>query len=157
MLKMNVETPVPTLSDKVQDLLDSGRTTEALLMLTRRNDRSPDSINARGVCLMRLGRAEEAALLLRPLVFLKDSFCADPDARPEYITNFATALLLTGNISGAREAMRLLGETETPARTRLRDAIARWRKSLGILSRLGLLLGVVPNTPVTLNFPAGDL
>ncbi len=157
MPRSTLETKAPPVMRKVRELLDTGRPEEALLLLLRHGNGSPDAINARGVCLMRLGRPKESISLLRPLVFLKDSFCADPDARPQFITNFATALLLDGNMSGAREALKLLGPTQTPASQRLTGAIAHWRRGLGLLARLGLCLGLAPDRPMELDFPPGDL
>src|SRR5437660_1356683 len=83
---------------RVDQLVREGRPREALDWFPRTGP--PWVRNARGVCLLRLGRPGEAIDALRDLVLDPTGFAIRADADPVFRANYATALLLDGNTDG---------------------------------------------------------
>ena len=135
-------------------LLWDGRPQEALGLLP-----ATDSAwvrNARGVCLLRLGRASQAIDALRDLVFDPSGFEFRPDADPVFQANYATALLLDGNTDGFFSILGGIRERTHPAVARLDDAVRRWKAGMTFWQRVGSTLGL-GGPRLTLDFPPGDL
>lgn len=149
---------INTVLNKVQALLNEGRAKDALELLSRCGSNSPPEQNARGVCLMRLGLTEKAIDLYRRLVLRKDSVCFRSDVPVVFKTNFATALLLSRNVSGCEAVLEELGNDSSPEVVKLRAALSRWRHSLNWVRRLLLALHGAPSRQsIPLDFPPGDL
>jgi len=143
--------------DQVRALLSRNDPQAAMEVLSpHMRSRSKLIINAYGVCLMRMGRNEEAMELLRELVFQGNSFALSTDVPSVVKTNFATALLLTHNVDGAQSVLNQLDETKDEAVARLKAAIAKWKKSLSLFERLQCLWGT-PEKRVVLDYPPGEV
>ena len=155
---MNAPTTKPSdVLDRVRQLLDEGRPDQALETIQRSGQRSRDVENARGVCLLRLGKCDQAFALFRDLVFPAGSFSIDPQTPIVFRTNYATALLLTGNVMVGQSILAQIEDKQHPAVVKLRSAIKQWKKSLGLFRRLLVPVGIYPDRPVTMDFPPGDL
>jgi len=139
---------------RIRKLLDDNRPQEALDLINRQREETPEARNACAVCLLRLGRIDEAVSLLRNIVF-RDSICMPDDTPLRFRLNFATAMLMANFKDAAFTVMdRLDGEEDSQA-VQLREAIARWKKDLGPIGRLRCRLGFYPQRPVLLDFPPG--
>lgn len=150
---------VKDVLDRVRTLLDQGNPREALAVLSpHAGSGSKLIVNAHAVCLMRLGRHEDAAKLLRALVYRGNSLAMSPDLPVIVKTNFATALLLTHNLDGAQAVLNGLdkNEGEDEAARNLRALISGWKKSLTFFQRLQCLWGT-PDAPVSIDFPPGQV
>ncbi|HOF18845.1 MAG TPA: hypothetical protein PK082_08035 [Phycisphaerae bacterium] len=142
--------------ERVRERLELGFADDALDLITRTGKSGSDLDNARGVCLLRLGRPEQAARVFRELVFPKGSMWVPPETPVVYQANYVTAMLLTHNLEAA---MTILGQIHDshPAVERVRAGVRKWKRSLGLLRRAAMLVGVHPGKPVTLEAPLGDL
>ncbi len=144
------------LLDRAIQLAAAGNPGESLQTLAQISEASPDIINARGVCLMRLGRAEEAVRLFRSLVLTPNCTWMKADLPVIYRTNFSTALLLAGMPLGARETLAEIAEKSHPSVVRLQQALNSWEQQLGLWQRFCLKLGLAPEAAVAVTFLAGD-
>ena len=155
---MSTATIAPTdVLDSIRELLDQGRVEDALQLINRRGQKSAAIENARGVCLLRLGKYQQALATFRDLVFPGGSFGIDPETPTVFQTNYVTALLTLNNVVVARSILDQIEDKHHPAAVRLRSAIGKWKKSLGPLRAMLLLVGAYPDTPVRLDFPPGDI
>jgi len=120
--------------------------------------KSPRNQNARGVCLLRLGRTEAAIRVFRELLLNPGSTWMRPDLPTVYKTNYATALLVGGHPSGCLEIINEIRNEQHPSVQRLRRAIATWEASLSLWQRLNWRIGKIEPSgrPVQLDFPPGD-
>ena len=142
--------------EQARALLTEGRPDKALEVLARTKDASAAADNARAVCLMRMGQAAKAVPIYRALLF-GGGVTLRKDAPPAYVANYVTALLLIGNAVDAIDLLDDLRGPDTPGTTRLRAAVAQWKKSLGLFRRLLLSLSTyTPAKPFVLDFPAGE-
>ena len=114
--------------------------------------------NARGVCLLRLGRAEDAIRVYRGLVLQSGQNFAKPDVPTEYVLNFATSLFLSGSPSGCLSLICYLDEVQHPSVRRLRDAVRSWVKTLSFWQRVNWWCGEIEphDCRPSIDFPAGD-
>lgn len=142
------------LVERVQELLQSGKGQEAIKLLAR--DDSPWARNARGVCLLRLGDAHAAVETLRSLV-VSGHLGLKPDALLAYKINFATALLMSGNINGGLTILGDIRDEQSVAVQKLRAAIVHWKASMTFWQRLWWHLGAESGQPFTVDFPPGEL
>ncbi|MEI7837442.1 MAG: hypothetical protein WCK05_13670 [Planctomycetota bacterium] len=151
-------TPLKTIRtlDEARQLIKEGKPQDALDMLARHPEGGPEILNMRGVCLLRTGKASKALDLFRPLVF-PGGFCLDTSAPLIYLTNYATALLLVGNVLIACETIAQVPDQRHEAVLRLRGALARWKNGLNFFRRILLPLGLYPDVPVELDSPIGDI
>jgi hypothetical protein len=115
--------------------------------------------NAMGVCLMRLGRIEEAVRLFRMLVLAPGCTWPRPNLPNVYKTNFATALLLAGHPSGCVEILAEVRDERDAQVQRLRAAIRKWESELSFFQRLNWWVARVEPSgrPVPLEFEPGEL
>ena len=143
--------------DRVRALLNEGTPDAALQLIGTGRDEPPAVKNAHAVCLLRLGQAEPAIRLLRQLVLPNEVFSIPPDIPDTYKLNFATALLMEGNIDGCLNALSALKNRDHPTAKKLRAALDRWRKGLSFGQRFKLSMGSVPDVPIALGFPPGEL
>jgi hypothetical protein len=113
--------------------------------------------NARGVCLLRLGRAEEAVGVFRALV-VGSGLQLRRDVPLALLVNFAAALLLAQNLEGCRGALRDIGAAceGYSGAINLQRCIQAWQRGLSCGDRLKMwLLGRAK--PITLDFPPGEV
>mgnify|MGYP002624573921 CR=1 FL=1 len=117
-----------------------------------------DIVNARGVCLLRTGRYDEAVALYRNLVLQPGCTWMRKDRPLHYKTNFAVALLLSGRPSGCLDMLHELTAEAPPIGDVLRSAIKRWESTLPFWSWLNWKLcgAAPPDRPVCLDFEPGD-
>jgi hypothetical protein len=113
-------------------------------------------LNAQGVCLLRAGDHRAAIDLYRSLV-LGDSLNVDPELPPQFVTNFATALLLTANVHGCQSMLKEIGNDSHPSVARLNDLIARWRQRMGWWGRFQFSVYGTMKEPIELDGPPGEL
>jgi hypothetical protein len=114
--------------------------------------------NTRGVCLMRLGRNEEAIRVLRELVMKPGCTWMRSEVATVHKINFATALLLGGHPNGCLDMLAEIKEPNHPSIVRLQATVGRWVSSLSFWQKLNWwVYGIVPaKRPVTIDFLPGE-
>lgn len=142
---------------KIAALLESGQPQAALDLVNSRNSSDPSLKNARAVCLMRLGNPDQAVRVLREITLANGGVWFRDNIPLEYKVNFATALAMTGNASGAASILNELPTENSPSVARLQDAIQRWKQSLSLWQRFLWKLGIASEQPVPLDFPPGEI
>ena len=142
--------------ERIRNLLDTGRVEKAM-HLASRLESDLDRLNTIGVCQMRLRNTEKAVSLYRSLVLASGGVSLRSDVPDRIKVNYATALLLSGNVTGCLSILDELHERETPAAQRLRTAIQRWKRTLPFWHRLKLALGANISHPVELDFEPGEV
>src|SRR5262249_12214658 len=116
---------VAPLLGRVEQLLETEGPGQALDFLDRTRDGSAGAINARGGCLLRLGQTQRALDLFRGLAL--GGAALRNDVPLAFKANYATARLLTGDLTGCIVALGQIRDEGHPAVQRLREAIRRWR------------------------------
>jgi hypothetical protein len=129
----------------------------AALDLLEGSEASPWLTNARGVCLLRLGEVQSALALFRRLAMAPRGFGLRHEAPPVFKTNYATAQLLAGDLTGCTVTLGQAQDDGHPAVQRLRAAIARWRRGLSLWEWVCSVLGGAVPRPIDLDFPPGEL
>ena len=147
----------PALADRLRTLLEQNRPADALELLAGGGEHGAWVQNARGVCLLRLGRAKDAFKVFRDLVFPGGAFAIPDETPTAFRVNYVTSLLLNGNTTVALTLMDEIHDRQDPGFIRLRDAVRTWKRQLGPVRRALLAIGVVPDAPVALDFPPGEL
>jgi len=142
--------------ERVKDLLDQGRAQEAMEFINHLGQETAPIKNARGVCLLRLGRAEAAVSEFRDITF-RGFMCVPADTPVLYQTNFATAMLMTNQKTGAIELISRLDNSQHPTVDKIRSAIDKWKRGLNPLQRFLCKIGVYPDKAVPIDFVPGDL
>ncbi len=145
----------PTPLQHIRELLDHDRPGEALNFVIHSHNDSPEMENARGVCLLRLGRFDEAITVLQEVTF--QGLPGIPPHTPAlFQVNFAVAMLRANRDKGAALmiADRLNG-SEQPEAARLKAAVRQWKERLGPLGRFRCRLGFYPAQPIPLDEHAG--
>jgi hypothetical protein len=144
--------------DSVRQLLEAGRTAEARDVVLGIKARTPELQNALGVCWLRLGETAKAIDLYRTMVLVDGGVCFRPNAPDNAVINYATALLLAGNMAGCEATLDANRQVNGSGAARLREAIANWKRSLGVFRRLMLVLGSGdPGARVPLEHPLGEI
>ncbi len=140
---------------RVRELLENDRPDEALNFIIHSGNDSSQMENARGVCLLRLGRLDEAISVLQDVTY--QGLPVIPyDAPALFRTNFAVAMLRANRDKGAAlEISDRLKGNEHPEAAKLKAAVHQWKKSLGPLGRLRCRVGLCPAKPVPLDEHAG--
>lgn len=134
-----------------------GRYDRALALADAYPQRDQQVSNAKGVCLMRLGRSREAVALYRSLLVTPDCTSVRADC-PAYLKlNYATALLLAGQPGACLDVLQQAGDRWTIARA-LRGAVERWETTLPFSQKLDWWINHVapPGTTVATDFTPGD-
>jgi hypothetical protein len=153
MTTMNaVRTEVSDPVARARNLLNEGRPEDAMETLTRTGQRGRDATNIRGVCLLRLGRHEEAVKLFRSMVFPDGAFTIPESVPASPRVNYVTALLLDGNVTVALSLLDQL-DRQHPEAIRLLGAVRDWKKRIGLIRRVLLVVGIIPSAPVTIDRP----
>jgi hypothetical protein len=140
----------------IRELLDHGHHSEALNFITHFDVNSPEIENARGVCLLRLGKLDEAISVFQNVTF-QGLTCVPDDTPVLFQVNFAIAMLLANCKSGAMAIVDRLNGNEHPEAARLKAAVRQWKKSIGPVGRLCCRLGFYPKRPVPLETPPGGV
>lgn len=135
--------------------MDGGRCEDAMEILTRAGQRGREATNLRGVCLLRLGRHEEAVKLFRDIVFPGGSFTMSDSVPTNVRVNYITALLLSGNATVGLQLLDQVADRQHPELLRLQQAVGEWKKRIGLLRRVLLAIGAAPREPVTMDRPGG--
>lgn len=141
----------------VQSLLDRGDVETALELLRTTPHRSKAMVNAYGVCLLRIGRIEEAISTFRKLVNCGAGFGIEPGTPTIFQTNYATALLLGRLVDGGVGVLSQIPDQQHAAVARLRDAVQNWKRTLSPFRRFLIPLIGWPVAAIPLAFPPGDL
>jgi hypothetical protein len=120
--------------------------------------RDPESLNALGVCHMRLGNVAEAVRIYRGLTLQPGCTWERADIPAVFKRNFATALLLSGLPGGCVSVLQSLEEFEHPRSRELFAAIKRWERSLSFIQRWDWRLnGVTPrDCRIPIDFEPGE-
>lgn len=142
--------------EHIRELLNQNRPLEALKFIEHLGQQSPVLENARGVCLMRTGKIEEAITALRDIVFQRH-VCIPSDTPVLYKINFATAMLISNHKDAAFPILTQLNEKEHPHIAKLKDAIRQWIKSLSLAEKCFYYIGIYPKKPITIDFPPGEI
>lgn len=155
---MATNTPKLSVSiEGVRTLLEQGRPEEALELVNHSGQDSPPWQNARAVCLMRLGKAEEAIRTLRPIVFPNGDMYPPDDVPALYRANFVSAMLLKHRVETVMPLIeRLKGESHPYVR-QLLSAIHLWRNRLPLWQRTLWVLGWYPSQSIPFDFRPGGL
>ena len=122
----------------------------AMAVLTASGMSCPDARNAWGVCLLRLGQAGQARSVFCDLVFPGNAYAVPESVPLEYRVNYATALLMERNVSVGIDTLRAIPDQGHPEVAALWKAVNQWRRQVGFLGRLGMLIGRCPSVAVPL-------
>ena len=141
---------------KARENLEKGKSHDALLLLSRPGLGSPVILNARGVCLLRLGNYGQALTIFRDLAFPDNSICMDHETPVPFRTNFITALLFLGSFSVALSSLNGLSDEQHPAASRLRESVRQWKSRQTTLKKVLFAVGLYGDTTFTMESP-GDL
>lgn len=142
---------------KVERLLDEGQVENALKVISHARVQAPWVSNATGVCLLRKGEAEEAARIFRGLALASGGVNLRSDVPTVFAANFATALLLSNNVSGSESILHEIKDKTHPAVEQLEAAIRQWRSGLSLWQKLRMIFGEAPDQAPVLDFPPGRL
>lgn len=141
---------------KVRALAEAGRLQEAFDLANRGGAADALLKNARGVCLMRMRQPEKAIRIYRELTLTGGGIVLRPNVPLIFKTNYATALLMSGNVGGGCEILHELRNEDHPRIAQLQAAVANWKAGLMLFQRLMWRLGNPPEIPVTIDFVPGD-
>ena len=135
----------------------AGSYESALQLSARAIADDPLVANARGVCLMRMKQYDDAVALFRWLVLNPGQTWVRSDRPTYFLTNFATALLLVGNVDGCLHVLRQI-RNETPRARQIREAIARHEATLTFWEKLEWWINrtVTPSKTVSFDFAPGE-
>lgn len=142
---------------EVQHLLDDHEPEKALDLLLPGNRSDPRIRNARAVCLMQLGRYDEAMSEISPLVLGGSPLSCRADAPTVCRANFVAIIALRGDPFQALSLLHDIPEQAHPAVQQLRDGLRAWRRSVAFWRWPLMVLGVYPSTPLRLDFTPGWL
>jgi WD40 repeat protein len=140
------------LIDQVEAMLADDQVAKASALLRAAGRSSPELANALGVCYLRSGQVDLAALTFQPLVFRGSQ--RRHDVPTIYATNLATAMILQGNVAGGENLLKNLGDDSHPAVRRLREVLQRGKARLSFRDRLRGLFGF--DRPLEPGFRPGD-
>ena len=142
----------------IDSLLQANQFEQALASLTKQDSGDRYLENARAVCLIRAGQAAAALPILAKLIFQEESAtCLNSDLPTAFVTNFATAMLMERQVGGCLSALAQLTEPEHPTVQRLRAALTRYSRSLGLWDRLLYTVYEIVKTPIPLDWAPGEL
>jgi hypothetical protein len=153
------DAPVKTVENvtEIASMLDRGQIQHALASITHTGQDTPPWRIARGVCLLRMGRLDDAARLFADLVFPGGGVIVPEDTPSLYIANFITAMLLKRNLASAIPLLEHLRSDGHPYVTQLLQAAQQWRRSLTRFQRFRCYIGWYPNVALSPPSPPGGL
>jgi len=144
------------LLKNVDRLLQEGSPEKALKLISQSKSNSPWTKNATAVCQLRLGNAQIAVDIYRSILLTGEIFLRT-DTPTVFKTNFATALLMSNNLSGFYRTMSEVKEDNHPAVIKLNAAVKAWRDNLSFWQKLMMMCGNESEIPIELGFHPGDL
>ncbi|MFG0268200.1 MAG: tetratricopeptide repeat protein [Rhodopirellula sp. JB055] len=155
----------PSRSSELPDVLQSvvkllaKRDYEGVVRRLHSAGRTPAIRNTLGVCLLRLGRREEALSVFRQFVLSSDGVLERSEVSSVCKRNFATALLVNGLVGGALDALNQSGEPDHPRAIELRNCLRDWERSLSWWRRLDWKINriVAKDCHVPFTFEPGEL
>ena len=106
---------------------------------------------------LRLGRHELAVKIFRDLVFPGGAFAIPDDTPTIFRSNYATSLMLVDNIVTGLEILGQIPDRQHPAVVQLKIAVRNWKASMSWLARVGLLIGITPQKPFSMDSAPGAL
>lgn len=142
---------------QVRELLDLGHPEAALNVLIEFGQHSPFLDNARGVCLLRMGKPGEALKVFRALVFPGGAFAIPDDTPTVFRVNYVTTFILLNNVIIGIQLLHDIPQQDHPLVRRLVETVHRWKRSLTWWRRLLLPVGLYPNQPLRLDFAPGSI
>jgi hypothetical protein len=148
---------VPVLLERVRQMLDDQDVSGAWNLLNNSGQGGQAMQNAKGVCLMRMGKSDLALKILRETVFSQGPYAIPKNTPTVYQSNYVTAMLLQNNVLVAHTLLKDIPDQNHPAVRRLKQAVKNWKRSLPLWRRLVLWTGAFPDQAVKLDFPPGDL
>ena len=155
----NVISDPKTLLNHVRQMLDQGQAQAALDVLDSCGQSTRTIQNAKGVCMMRLrlGRHELAVKIFRDLVFPGGAFAIPDDTPTIFRSNYATSLMLVDNPVTGLQILGQIPDRQHPAVVQLKIAVRKWKASMSWLARVGLLIGITPKKPFSMDSAPGEL
>lgn len=147
---------VERLLTEVKKLLAKDDPKAALALITRARLSSAWLTNAAGVCQLRLNNVPSAIALFRDIVLSRIGITLRDDIPIVFKSNFATALLLSNNVSGCRDVLAEIRD-QHPAASRLSEAIHQSTLNLTRWQMVGWYLGFVPHIVLPPDFQPGDI
>lgn len=154
---MKIETQKKTSPiEHIRELLNQNLPVEALEFIEHIGQKSPDIENARGVCLMRTGKINEAVVVLRDNIY-KGHICIPSDTPVLYKINFVTAMILANNKEAAFPVLTRLNKNEHPYIAKLKDAVNQWVNSLSFFEKLRYKIGSYSDKPINIDFQPGEI
>lgn len=141
---------------RIVSVAESGQLGQALKLTTESRHNTDAIRNARGVCLLRIGRINEALNLYRSFVLPSGCTWMKPELPIEYRVNFCTSLLLTGHPIGCCDCLGEIENQQHPAVVRLRGVIVNWEGRMSWGQRMLWRIGVVPDLPIESDFVPGE-
>ena len=152
-----VSPPLDPTVLRAMHAVQAGQYERALTMLDGEPS-TPQVRNARGVCLLRLGRYEKALQLFRTLALEGSGDRVRSDLPTVYLTNLATALLLTGRPSSCLALLHEIDKESNPTVIGLRKEIHQWQATLTFGERLNWWFGRLdpPHCRIVIHFLPGE-
>ncbi|MCC9605759.1 tetratricopeptide repeat protein [Blastopirellula sp. JC732] len=129
----------------------------AALQMLGNGGHDPEVKNARGVCLLRMGRYTEALQFYRGMLLRSGCIVMRPEL-PTYLkANYATALLLIGQTEGCVQTLTEANDDKSPIVMRLNQNLKRWEKGLTLGQWLLFKFGALhsPHALVPIDFLPG--
>lgn len=144
------------VSPKILRAIAASDYDEAIRWLTKEGN-APWALNARAVCLLRTGRAEQALQVYRTFVLSSGGIFLRPDVPTEYKTNYALTLLLLGIPSGCLAALAEI-ELDNVRAQQMRACLRAWEKTLPFWPWANWKFGRVDprDYPIPIDFTPGD-
>ena len=155
--RQTVSPPLDPTVLRAMHAVQAGQYEKALTMLDGEPS-TPQVRNARGVCLLRLGRYEKALQLFRGLALEGSGDRVRSDLPTVYLTNLATALLLTGRPSSCLALLHEIENESHPTVVALRKEIHQWQSTLTFNERLNWWFGRLdpPHCRIAIHFIPGE-
>ncbi len=148
---------VAEVLEKVDRQLRDDQIGSALQLLARAKISSPWLANARGVCLLRLGKHEEAIQVFRGLVLNAGGITLRKDVPGVFKANFALGLLASGNVAGCESALGDLDDEEHATVGVMKATLRAARQAGTLWQRVSWRLWGLPAERVKLEPPLGGL
>lgn len=152
----NINQKKSTEIEHIRELLNQNQPEEALKYIDHLGQETQLMDNARGVCLMRLGKIEKAAAILRNALF-QGGICIPADAPVLYKMNFAVVMLLSNQKDAALPILKQLDTKESSQIAKLNEAVQNWVQSLSFFERCLYRIGFYSKKPMALDFPPGEV
>ena len=145
-----------SIYDRIKLLLNEGRPSDALKLIDHPGQTSASMKNAQAVCLLRLGKIQEAISLLRDITF-QGFVCIPSDTPIVYQINFITAMMMSNNKDSVFDIIERLDGKKHPGAAKIKDAIAKWEKSLSIFQKFLYKMDIYPKKAIPIDFQPGEL